>query len=142
MTTQTNYSDTQDALRAGLIFDLSPNVLLSRIVEGAALLFGKPVSQGATDGSVHPTTTGDTTVLGVSVRDQSVLADQFAVGDSARIITEGPVAVEASVTVAAGDPVHVVVATGAFTNTGGVQIAGALYESSGDAGDLVKVRLA
>lgn len=110
MKTQTNYSDQQDALRVGFIFDQRANELLSRTVEGAVLGFGMPVSQGT--------------------------------GDTARIMNNGPVAVEASVTVAAGDPVRVVVATGAFTNTGGVQIVGAQYGTSGVSGDLVKVRLA
>lgn len=142
MAVQTNYSEMQDALRAGFIYDMAPNELLSRTVEDAALAFGKPVTQGTADSAVHPTTTGDTTILGISALDQSTLDDEFAIGSSARIITSGPVAVEAAATVAAGDPVHVVVATGTFTNAGGVQIVGATYESSGDSGDLVKVRLA
>lgn len=142
MAVQTNYSEMQDALRAGFIYDQGPNELLSRIVEDAALKFGKPVTQGTADNAVHPTTTGDTAIFGISVLDQSTLDDEFAVGSNARIITSGPVAVVAAATVAAGDPVHVVVATGTFTNTGGVAIAGALYESSGVSGDLVKVRLA
>lgn len=142
MSTQTTYNETLDAGRAGAIADTTDKMLLSRVVEGGPVGFGKPVVQGAADAGARGTESGDSSVLGISVRERSTVADQFAVGDNMRVMTKGCVWVVASVDVAAGDPVTAVVATGAFSNTGGVALAGATYESSASPGELAKVRLA
>lgn len=141
MAVQTTYNETLDAGRAGALVNTGEKVLVSKNVEDEALPFGRPVTQGTADNGVHLTTTGDTSVLGISVRDRSATTDQFAVNDSARVMLKGVIWVSPVVTVAAGDPVHVVAADGTFTNTGGITVSGASYESSGASGALVKVRL-
>ena len=115
--------------------------MLSRQAEGAAIGFGVPVAQGTADRGARATTTGDTEIAGITVRERSALNDQWAVGADMRVMTSGALFVVAAATVAAGDPVHVIVDGGTFSNTGGVAIPGAVYETSGDSGDNVIVRL-
>lgn len=141
MATQTTYTETMDALRVGMVADTGHKVLISRNVEGAAVGFGKPLAQGDADMGARLTTTGDTAVLGVTVMDRGENFDEFAVGASARVMTEGVTAVEVVAAVSAGDPVHVVVADGTFSNTGGVELPGARYETSAESGALAKIRL-
>lgn len=121
--------------------------LISRQVEGAAIGFGKAVKQGSADRGVAAATAAADKFRGITVRDQSVVtADQYDVKDDAMILTKGVVWVTAGATVAAGDPVYMVVGTGhagKFTNvsTNNLAIAGAVFDSAGDADELVKVRL-
>ncbi len=142
MAIQTTYSETMDQARAGAIADMTDATLLSYTVEDEALPFGKPVVQGTADKGAHLATTGDTAILGISVRERSTINDEFAIADTARIMTEGAIWVTAAVAVSAGDPVTVVVATATFSNTGGVTIDNAIYETSAGIGELAKVRLA
>lgn len=142
MAIQTVYNKTMDAGRAGAIADMQGATLISRNAEVGAIGFGLPLAQGADDNGAHKAKTGDTAIIGISVRERSSTDDEYAVGDSVRVMTNGVIWVTAAATVAAGDPVHVVVASATFTNTGGVAIAGARYDSSGTSGQLVKVRLA
>ena len=141
MATQTVYNETQDAGRLGAIADTTAKTLLSRVAEVGSIGFGLPVAQGANDNGAHKAKTGDTAILGISVRERSTVDDNFAVGDNMRVMTKGCIWVTASVDVDAGDPVTVVVATAAFSNTGGVAID-ATYETSATAGNLAKVRIA
>ncbi|WP_299085285.1 hypothetical protein [uncultured Paraglaciecola sp.] len=142
MAIQTTYGETMDAGRIGAIVDTNDKTLISRTAEVGSIGFGLPVVQGAADDGCWKAKTGDTAILGISVRDRSTLDDEFKVGESVRVMTKGVIWVTAAVAVAAGEPVTVVVASATFSNTGGVAIAGATYDSSGDAGSLVKVRLA
>lgn len=144
---QSTYSDTIPARFNGALRSTEPNVLISRTVEDAALTFGKSVTQGTEDKGVHPTTTGDTTAVGISVFDRGVdpaTPDTYSVGDTARIIRFGVVTVTAGANVAAGETVYVVPATGAFTNVSTSNIAfaqGARFETTASSSALVDVRL-
>lgn len=142
MAVQTIYNETLEAGREGAIADMATKTLLSRVVETAAVGFGKPVVQGSADNGARLSTTGDTAILGISVRERSTVSDQFAVGDNMRVLTQGSIWVKVAATVAAGDPVHVIVASATFSNAGGVAITGALYETSAASGELAKVRIA
>lgn len=142
MAVQDSYSETMRPAVKGAIVNMEPKVLISRTVEGASVGFGIPVAQGAEDKAARATTTGDTEVLGITVLERSTFDDEFAVGDEARVMTKGVIWTTAVATVAAGDPVHVIVADATFSNTGGVAIPNARFDSSGTAGQLVKVRLA
>ena len=141
MAVQTTYNETQDALRLGHIYDTGNKDLVSRSASGGAIQFGTPVVEGTADRTARVTAVGDTNILGIVARDRSALHSQFEEYADMRVVTKGPVAVTAVVDVVAGDPVHVIVADGTFSNTGGVEL-NAAYESSGTAGELVKVRLA
>lgn len=136
MAIQTQYKETLDAGRAGALVNTEPKTLISRNAE-AVIGFGLPVEQGAADSGVVLSAGG--AVLGITVRERSTDDDQFAVGDSARVMTTGVIWVTAGAAVAAGDPVHAVGTV--FNNTGGVAIANARYDSSAASGELVKVRI-
>jgi len=146
MAIEDTYSETMDAGRDGAIGDTGHKVLISRTVEGAAVGFGKPVVQGTADYGCRAPTTGDTAILGVTIRDRSadggpVTADQFPVGHEARVMTAGVTFLTVAAAVEAGDPIHVVVADGTFVKSGGVAIPNARYETSGASGARVKARI-
>jgi len=133
---QNSYSEDLDEGRVGDIVNTENKDLISRTVE-EDIAFGLPVQQGANDNGVLLSAGGP--ILGISVAERRADYDMFKTPDSARIMIRGVIFVIASVDVNAGDPVH---ADGVnFTNTGGVAIAGARYDSSASAGALVKVRL-
>lgn len=154
MATQTAYNETQAVAVAGAQATMLPASIISRNVAGANIGFGVAVSQGAADKACIATGTGATAVLGITLLDRSATgvnastgaftADTFGVGESARVMTKGDIWVQASVAVAAGQPVYVVLATGAFTNVVGttnVQIVGARWDTSTTAAGLAVVRL-
>ena len=150
MSVQTTYAENMAPAVAGQIANSEPNTLISRTVETAeGIGFGLPVAQGAEDDGVIATEAGVTEILGVTVRERSLNANTpnaFGQYDSARIMTKGPIWVEASVAVNAGDPVWVTVATGAWTNAdagGGnsVQLVGARWDSSTSGAGLAKIRM-
>lgn len=142
MAVQTQYNENLDALRLGHIYDTSNKDLISRSADADGIAFGDAVVESGVDGQARKVAADDVRILGIVARERSALGETYKAGADLRIICKGPVAVMASAAVAAGDEVHVVVADGTFTKTGGVVIEGARYESSGNAGDLVKVRLA
>jgi len=142
---QTTYNATMDKARVGSIGDTAHRSLISRICETTnptdVVGYGVPVSQGAADRGAHATKAGDTAVIGITCRERSGTVDGWTETQMMRVMTEGPIWVEAGVAIAAGEPVHVDPATGNFTNAGGVKVGNARYESSGAAGDLVFVRM-
>lgn len=147
MAVQTNYSENIATAFAGMIANTEPNILISRIVEGAAIGFGKVVKQGDGDFGAAEATTAADAVRGITARDQSTTDDEFAVGDSALVITKGVIWVTAGEAVDAGDAVYMKVGTadaGKFmsTSTDNLAIPGAVFDTSGAKDTLVAVRLA
>lgn len=147
-TVQSTYSETIGAARAGQIANTEPSVLISRHVEDTdGIAFGIAVVQGSADNGVKAFGSGDTAILGITVRERSVRPETpniFAQRESARIMTKGVIWVQASVAVDAGDPVYVIPATGTFAKTSAssaVQIANARWDSSTSGAGLAKVRL-
>lgn len=148
MSVQTTYLDNIAAAVAGQIANMVPATLISRTVEDeAGIGFGIAVAQGTADYGCKAFGSGDTAILGITVRDRSLDAndtDTFAEGDNARVMTKGCVWVTASVAVNAGDPVYVIPATGAFAKTSASsarQIAGARWDTSTTGAGLAIVRL-
>lgn len=149
MAVQTNYNTQLAAAYEGMIADTEPNNLISREVEGAAIGFGKVVKQGTADNGVAAATAAADIVRGITVRDQSIdpsSVDAFRVKDSALFMTRGVIWVTAGETVAAGSAVYMKVGgatAGRFVDTAidNLAIPGAIFESSGGNGDLVKIRL-
>lgn len=147
MAVQTNYSENIATAFEGMIANTEPNILISRTVEGAAIGFGKVVKQGAADYGVAAATAADDVYRGITVRDQSTTDDEFAVGDSALVITQGVIWVTAGEAVEAGEAVYMKVGTadaGKFmsTSTNNLAISGAVFDTSGAKDTLVAVRLA
>lgn len=138
----TSFPETLEKGYAGSIADAAGCELISRSAE-AAVSFGGAVVESGTGkgGQGRAITTGDTVVLGVAIRDQSVPAGQnaYAAKDNMRIMKKGAVYLTAGATVVPGDPVHVVAATGVWTNTGGIAVG--KWEADGSSGVLTKARI-
>lgn len=151
MATQTTYSETIAAAKAGMIANTEPVTLISRTVETVAGVgFGKVVQQGAGDNGCKSDLTAMTadTYLGVTVRERSVrpeTPDQFAQYESARIMRKGVIWVMTDGAVAAGSDVTVTLATGglgtAAVAAGIIAIPGARWDSSTAGAGLAKLRL-
>lgn len=130
----------------GMVHDMSNAVIVSRTAE-AAVGFGKAVARGDDAHTCRVTETGDTEILGISVRSQATAAesvDAYPIGDTVAVMRKGPIMVKAGGTVAAGDPVYVTVVGGAFTGASGagkVLIVGAEFETAGVLNDIVKIHI-
>ena len=147
MAVQSTYRTEQAAAFEGMIANTEPNTLISREVESAAIGFGKAVKQGTGDNQVIAATAAADVFRGVTVRDQSAHgeADEFPVGSSALLMTKGVIWVTAFDTVVAGAPVYMRVTGGSAkftdTSTDNLPIPNAIFDSSGAADELVKIRL-
>lgn len=144
-TVQSNYPENIPAAYEGMAANMVPATFISRSVEDAAGIgFGVPVTQGTEDYQCAAFS-GSGSVLGVTVRDRSLDAndpDSFAENDTARVLTQGAIWVTAAVAVNAGDDVYVTDA-GAFTNEslGNTQIADARFDTSTSGEALAVVRI-
>lgn len=146
MAYQTEYPNRMAVAFAGMLATTGHYDNDSMTVVTGDVAFGAPVAYGDADRTCRPMAAGDTRIAGVAIRVQGGNAvtnstDDFKIGDTASIMKKGPIHVTASVAVVAGDPVHVVLATGAWTNTGGLAVAGAVYETGAAAGGLAVIRI-
>lgn len=157
MATQNSYSETLSAAVAGAQATMLPASIISRNVETAAVGFGKAVAQGTADKGCKAFGSGDTAVLGIALLDRSAsgrtvtdgqlsgdTADQFGVGESARVLVKGDVWVVCATGCSPGDPVYVRPSNGDFqisNANSAVQIVGARWETTAEAGGLAVVRL-
>jgi len=147
---QTNYAATLSPGVAGAQATMLPATIISRNVEPAnGLAFGVAVAQGATDKGIVAFGGAANKFVGITMLDRSAVGttaapDSFAQRSSARVMTIGDIWVQASVQVAAGDPVYLVAATGLFTNvaTDNVAVPDARFDTSTTgANQLAVVRL-
>ncbi len=147
---QTNYAATLSPGVAGAQATMLPATIISRNVESAnGLAFGVAVAQGTTDKGIVAFGGAANKFVGITMLDRSAVGttaapDSFAQRSSARVMTIGDIWVQASVQVAAGDPVYLVAATGLFTNvaTDNVAVPNARFDTSTTgANQLAVVRL-
>ena len=147
MATQTTYNSRITALLAGQVVNAELTNKISRsVANSGGLPFGRPATRdSAGDDSVHLTTTGDTTVVGISIIDQAndSASDQYDQYDSAALMTQGKVAVLSGVAVDPGEAAYVVPATGTFTNVSTSNILVGEWDSTtaGNALAVLKVKL-
>jgi predicted RecA/RadA family phage recombinase len=149
MALQTNYPDNLAAAFAGMVANLEPSVLVSRLVETeAGIGFGVPVIQGTADDEINVVAASTDDPVGITVRVNDQVSNLYPKGASAMIMTQGVmwVTVTDAGGVAAGDPVWVAVATGTFSNadagsSGSLRLAGCRWESSAANGALAKIRV-
>lgn len=122
----------------GGISNMVPSTLISRHVETGPIAFGVPVKQGTGDKEcVAGIADGDFVGITVSQGDK----DEYAEGDEARIMTEGVIWVKAAATVAAGQDVYYDSGWKGGASPGDIALANARYDTSGNANDLVQIRL-
>lgn len=146
MATQDTYLTQLPKAFEGMIANTEPCVLISRQVETAAIGFGRAVKQGTADRGVVAASAAADKYRGITVRDQSVLdGSDFNVGEDALIMTKGVIWVTAYDTVVAGAPVYVAVTNSSYkftdTATTNLAIPNAVFEDSGAADELVRIRL-
>ncbi len=114
---QTTYTDRQPRFIEGMIPDMrTPGEDISMNVETAAGIgFGKVAVQGARDNQIRVSATSRA-FRGITVLDTTQLQDSYPQYATARVRTQGPVVVTASVAVQPGQPAYFVPGTGALTN--------------------------
>ena len=135
---QTTYTAKHAVAYEGMISDMTPKTVVSRIVEA--------VSQGTADMGIVAAQTAATKFEGFTVRDQAqpgTPVDAYAVGSTAGVLTEGAIWLKPYEIVAAGDPVYFVTATGLIgkTATSSTLIPNARWETSAAANGLAIVRI-
>lgn len=127
----------QEIAFEGSVSNMVPATFVSRVVDTAAIGFGLPVKQGATNKACDAgIAAGD--FVGITVSEAGIA--EFAKDTEARIMTQGVIWVKAAGTVEAGDPVSY----DSGWKTGGTavpQLEEARYETGGGNGDLVQIRL-
>lgn len=146
---QSTYLNENAIAYEGMIVNTEPNNLISREVEGAAIGFGKAVKQGTADAGVALATASNDVFRGITVRTNDQDAEEYPVRASALVMTRGVIWVTAHDTVVAGAAVYVAVSASPaadamkFTDaaSGNLAVPNAIFESSGAADELVKIRL-
>lgn len=145
---QTNYPERLDKGRAGQIVNTELCNTISRtVINASGVGFGLAVQRSGGDRSISAMDGEANPVLGVTVRDRSVsanAADGYLQYDSVRVMTKGPIFVDAPVAVNAGDPVYVVLADGSFHNAaaaGRQLLPNAVWDTSTTAAGLAVVAL-
>lgn len=148
MSVQDTYLEEMRFGVAGQIVNTVPATLISRTVEDVAGIgFGLAVTQGTNDKGCSAFGSGDTTILGITVRERSIDAndaDEFGEGTDARVMTKGVVWVTCATGCSAGDGVFVRPSNGDFQDSNAnsaVQIVGARWDTSADAAGIAQVRL-
>lgn len=140
---QTTYAATHAKWVEGMIPNMEPNVVVTRLAEDVeGIGFGKVCVQGTADNQVVDS---EATVkfAGIAVLDTTRPTGKYEQYDNVAVIKKGPIVVQASVAVAVGDPVYYVPATGVLTNvsTSNTLIAGAQWDTSTTAAALAVLRL-
>lgn len=140
---QTTYLATHARWIEGMVLNMEPNVIVSRVAEDAeGISFGKVAVQGTLDNQVVDS---EATVkfCGIAVLDTSRPTGKYEQYDTVAVMKKGVIVVQASVAVAVGDPVYYVPATGVLTNSasGNTQIVGAQWDTSTSGAGLAALRL-
>lgn len=139
---QTTYPTTMAPFVKGMVPDMrSPAMDVSRTVEAAAGLgFGVAAAQGTADRQVKPWAAGGK-FIGVTLLDTTRRGEKYDQYDTANVRQLGPVVVQPSVSVVAGDSAYIVAASGLFTNVATGNTLVGKFETSGAANSLVVLNL-
>lgn len=132
------YTTSNEVGYAGMIADGAAKDVSSRVIETADVAFGLAVGAGTADGSAM---LGGTGFEGIAIADKSQEQDAYLVGDVAGVMRKGTVWVTASTDVDPTDPVTFTAATGVIGAGLATTIAGAKFETTATAGNLVRVYL-
>lgn len=140
---QTSYAATHAKWVEGMIPNMEPNVIVTRIAEDVeGIGFGKVAVQGTADNQVVDS---EVTVkfVGIAVLDTTRPTGKYEQFDNVAVLKKGVVVVQASEAVAVGDPVYYTPATGVLskTSTSNTLIAGATWDTSTTGAGLAVLRL-
>ncbi|WP_442953869.1 structural cement protein Gp24 [Pararhizobium sp.] len=142
-TIQSTYAATHARWVEGMVLNMEPNVIVTRVAEDVeGIGFGKVGVQGTADNQVVDS---EITVkfTGIAVLDTTQPTGKYEQYSNVALMKKGVIVVQASVAVAVGDPVYYVPATGVLTNvsTSNTLIAGAQWDSSTAGSALAALRL-
>ncbi|MER8999978.1 DUF2190 domain-containing protein [Mesorhizobium australicum] len=140
---QTTYNAQHARWIEGMVLDMEPSVIVSRLCEDVeGIGFGKIAVQGTADNQVVDS---EATVkfCGIAMLDETQPTGKYEQYATAAIMKKGVIVVQASVAVAVGDPVYYVPATGVLTNvaTSNTFIANAQWDTSTAGAGLAALRL-
>jgi hypothetical protein len=140
---QTTYLASHAQWIEGMIPNMEPNVIVTRIAEDVeGIGFGKVCVQGTLDKQVVDS---EATVkfAGIAVLDTTRPNNKYDQYDNVAVIKKGVIVVMASEAVAVGDPVYYTPATGVLSKTVGSNtlIANATWDTSTAAAGLAVLRL-
>ena len=146
MAVQTSYTGAHPVAFAGMIHNMEPATLISRVLESATMNFGAAVFQGANNALNCRNWASGAVFRGVAVARDTVPAgnnDVYVQTDTVEVMTKGVIWVTAGAAVtAAGAPAYF---DGAGvitpTSTSNTLIANAIFDSAAASGALVKLRL-
>ncbi|WP_312416678.1 DUF2190 family protein [Shinella sp.] len=142
-TIQSTYAATHAKWVEGMIPNMEPNVIVTRLAEDVeGIGFGKVCVQGTADNQVVDS---EVTVkfVGIAVLDTTRPNGKYDQFDNVAVIKKGVIVVQASEAVAVGDPVYYTPATGVLskTSTSNTLIAGAQWDTSTSGAGLAVLRL-
>ncbi len=142
-TIQSTYAATHAKWVEGMIPNMEPNVIVTRLAEDVeGIGFGKVCVQGTADNQVVDS---EATVkfVGIAVLDTTRPNGKYDQYDNVAVIKKGPIVVQASEAVAVGDPVYYTPATGVLskTSTSNTLIANAQWDTSTSGAGLAVLRL-
>ncbi|HEV7258944.1 MAG TPA: DUF2190 family protein [Bosea sp. (in: a-proteobacteria)] len=140
---QTTYAATHARWVEGMVLNMEPNVVVSRVAEDAeGIGFGKVGVQGTADNQVVDS---EATVkfVGIAVLDVNRPTGKYEQYDTVALMKKGVIVVQASEAVAVGDPVYYTPATGVLskTSSSNTQIVGAQWDTSTSGAGLAALRL-
>lgn len=141
MPIQTEYPSRIPQGLEGALANNEPKTLISRVAT-EEIGFGVPVVASTGDKTVRNFASGDTAIVGVTVRDRSVdpsAPNSFREGDNVRVLKEGVIFVTVSTAVTAESEAFIA-ADGTFADAG-LAIDRGSYDTSGNAGDIVTLRI-
>lgn len=140
---QTTYATTHARWVEGMVLNMEPSTIVTRLAEDAeGIGFGKVAVKGTADNQVVDS---EATVpfVGIAVLDPTRPNGKYEQYDNVAVMKKGVIVVSASEAVAVGDPVYYTPATGVLskTSTSNTLIAGATWETSTSGAGLAALRL-
>lgn len=140
---QTSYSAQHARWIEGMVLNMEPSVVVSRLCEDSeGIGFGKVAVQGTADNQVVDSE-ATAPFVGIAILDATQPTGKYEQYATAAIMKKGVVVVQASVAVDVGDPVYYVPATGVLTNvsTDNTLIPDAQWDTSTSGAGLAALRL-
>lgn len=140
---QTTYAATHARWVEGMVLNMEPNDIVTRLAEDVeGIGFGKVCVQGTADNQVVDS---EATVkfAGIAVLDTTRPTGKYEQYDNVAVMKKGVIVVQASEAVAVGDPVYYTPASGVLskTATSNTLIANAQWDTSTSGAGLAALRL-
>lgn len=140
---QTTYAATHARWVEGMVLDMEPNVIVTRLAEDVeGIGFGKVCVQGTADDQVVDSE-ATANFAGIAVLDTTQPTGKYGQYSNVAVMKTGVIVVQASEAVAVGDPVYYTPATGVLskTSTSNTLIANAQWGTSTSGAGLAALRL-